>query len=442
LVGRLTMPTHGSAASPDYRAAIAALAARTTHGVRLGLDRTRALLDACGAPHTKLKTLHIAGTNGKGSTCATLDAVLQQMGYRVGRYGSPHLIDFRERILVNGAPVSEAQVMAWLTTYSPIIETLGATFFEATTAMAFDLLLQADVDIAVIEVGLGGRLDSTNVITPLVAAVTAIGLDHREYLGDTLAEIALEKAGIFKPGVPAVIGEHDPAVIATLVGAAERVGASPIVIARDALPLRSVALRSDGTEICFDDGGAELTLTSSLRGLHQAQNMATAVSVLRAAGAPWVPDAETLRAGMRNTLLAGRFQRRDSWIFDVAHNPDGIATVVRTLGLVPVERPLGAVVCVLSDKDWRAMLDALVPLLDRLWLTDAPTAPESRRWPLDDVVAYARTIAGERCAVLGEADFGAALAQAEHACATVLVTGSFHTVGDAMLRLQIDPLNG
>ncbi len=436
------MRTHGGAASPDYRAAIAALAARTTHGVRLGLDRTRALLDACGNPHTKLRTLHVAGTNGKGSTCATLDAVLQQMGYRVGRYSSPHLIDFCERILVNGATVSEAQVLTWLHRYTPVIDSLGATFFEATTAMAFDLLLQANVDIAVIEVGLGGRLDSTNVLTPLVSAVTAIGFDHREYLGDTLREIAIEKAGIFKPGIPAVIGERDPEVIATLVAAAERVEASEIVIAQDLLPLRSVRLTGAGTEIVLEDGEKRIELTSSLRGVHQAQNLATALAVLRAAGKPWMPSTDALSAGVSSVQLAGRFQRRGPWIFDVAHNPDGMVTVASTLREVAPAGPIGAVVCVLSDKDWRAMIDTLLPVLDRLWLTDAPTAPTSRKWPLDDVVAYAAERAAGRCAVQGVADFGAALSAAESACATVLVTGSFHTVGDAMLRLQIDPLNG
>ncbi|MDZ7630675.1 MAG: bifunctional folylpolyglutamate synthase/dihydrofolate synthase, partial [Gemmatimonadaceae bacterium] len=144
--------TDGLAASPDYRAAIAALAARTTHGVRLGLDRTRALLEACGNPHRRLRALHVAGTNGKGSTCATLDAVLQRMGFTTGRYSSPHLIDFRERVLINGAAVDEARVMAWLERHRADIDRLGATFFEATTAMAFDLLVSAGVDVAVVEV--------------------------------------------------------------------------------------------------------------------------------------------------------------------------------------------------------------------------------------------------------------------------------------------------
>lgn len=433
----------GSAASPDdYRAAIAALAARTTHGVRLGLERTRALLEACGAPHEKLRTFHVAGTNGKGSTCATLDAVLQRMGFRVGRYSSPHLIDFTERVLINGAAVSEATVLAWLEQHWSDIDRLGATFFEATTVMAFDLFVQAGVDVAVIEVGLGGRLDSTNVLTPLVAAVTAIGLDHREYLGDTLTEIALEKAGIFKRGVPAVIGERDPAVIETLVAAAEAAGASRIVVAKSLLPLRSISLTSRGTEIVLDDELGALALTSSLLGAHQAQNVATAVAVLRAAGAEFTPSDALLRDGVSHTRLAGRFQRVRPWLFDVAHNPDGIATVVESLRAMSLSRPLAAVVCVLSDKDWRSMLDTLIPIVDALWLTHAPTAPSSRRWSLEDAVAHARTTAGDRCVVHAEPDFSLALDRAQHSAATVLVTGSFHTVGDAMQRLEIDPLNG
>jgi dihydrofolate synthase / folylpolyglutamate synthase len=434
--------THGGAASPDYRAAIAALAARTTHGVRLGLDRTFALLAACGDPHTRFRALHVAGTNGKGSTCATLDAVLQRMGFRVGRYSSPHLIDFSERVLINGVAADEASVMAWLQQHRDDIDRLGATFFEATTVMAFDLFAQAGVDVAVVEVGLGGRLDSTNVITPMVAAVTAIGLDHREYLGDTLSEIAMEKAGIFKRGVPAVIGDLDPQIIETLRNAAHAAGASSVIVAAEALPLQSVSVSAEGTSIVLGDGIAELALTSSLVGAHQAQNVATAVSVLRAAPVEFHPSAEELADGVRHTRLAGRFQRAGSWLFDVAHNADGIATVVSTLQAVAPDRPLSAVVCVLSDKDWRAMLDALLPIVDCIWLTHAPTAPESRQWPLDDVARYARGHAGSRATVRVEPDFSLALAQAPVGAATVLVTGSFHTVGDAMQRLEIDPLGG
>jgi dihydrofolate synthase / folylpolyglutamate synthase len=436
------MRADGGAASSDYRAAIAALAARTTHGVRLGLDRTRALLAACGDPHLRLRTFHIAGTNGKGSTCATLEAVLRASGYTVGRYSSPHLIDFSERILVNGAAVSHVDVLAWLDRHAAHIETLGVTFFEATTAMAFDLLHRAHVDVAVIETGLGGRLDSTNVVQPLVASVTSIGLDHREYLGDTLTAIAIEKAGIFKPGVPAVIGEHDDSVIDVLAAAARRVGASDVIVAKRVLPLQSVRVTAAGTEISLADAGEPLEMTSSLVGAHQAQNVATAVATLRAAGAPWSPLPAVLRAGVSATALAGRFQRQGKWIFDVAHNPDGMQTVARSLAAVAPKRPLAAVICVLADKDWRAILDVLLPVVDRVWLTNAPTAPQSRKWVLDDAVVHARTVMRSSDAVVSAPVFDEALRASHSWAESVLVTGSFHTVGDAMERLQIDPLAG
>jgi dihydrofolate synthase / folylpolyglutamate synthase len=365
------------------------------------------------------------------------------MGYRVGRYSSPHLIDFSERILVDGRPVPHERILRWLEEYTPVIDALGATFFEATTVMAFDLFVEAAVDVAVIEVGLGGRLDSTNILTPLVATVTAIGLDHREYLGDTLELIALEKAGIFKPGVPAVIGERDPAIIACLTGAAERAGASRIVCAPDQYAVTVAALTAGGTAMTIDVNGSAETLTSSLVGAHQAQNVVTALAALNAAGGEWKPSVAAFRAGAAATVLAGRFQRLGPWIFDVAHNPDGIATVVDSLLAIAPAGPLGAVVCVLADKDWHGMLQALMPHLDAIWLTEAPTAPAGRRWPLHDVAAFARSVRAERAPQIAiEPQLAAALRSAQQTMETVVVTGSFHTVGDAMELLQIDPLAG
>ncbi len=175
----------------------------------MGLERTTELLSLLGDPHTRVPAFHVAGTNGKGSVVATIEALLRGLGLRVGKYTSPHLIDFRERIAVNGTPMSEADVVAFIEQWTPTVERLGATFFEATTAMAFEHFVREGVDVAVIEVGLGGRLDSTNVIKPVAAGISSIGFDHMQYLGDTLELIGREKAGIFKRGVPAVIGESD-----------------------------------------------------------------------------------------------------------------------------------------------------------------------------------------------------------------------------------------
>ncbi|MFN2398548.1 MAG: folylpolyglutamate synthase/dihydrofolate synthase family protein, partial [Gemmatimonadaceae bacterium] len=187
--------------------------ARTTAGWKFGLETTRALLASLGDPHTRYPKFHVGGTNGKGSVVVTLDALLRApgeglgVGLRVGRYTSPHLVDFRERIVVDGRPISEDAVVRFIRDWTAEVERLGATFFEATTCMAFHHFARQNVDVAIIEVGLGGRLDSTSVIHPLVSGVTSISIDHVEYLGNTVEEIAREKAGVFKKGSAAVIGE-------------------------------------------------------------------------------------------------------------------------------------------------------------------------------------------------------------------------------------------
>ncbi len=198
---------HGLSA---YQDALAYLFVRTTGQWRFGLDRTRALLGVLGNPHRDLRIVHVGGTNGKGSVCATVERVLRDRGFRVAKYTSPHLVDFRERMTVDGIAVPEQFIVDFIERWTPTIERLGATFFEATTAMALAWFAECSPDVAVVEVGLGGRLDATNVVDPLQAIVTNVGIDHTEYLGETREEIAREKAGIFKPGRPAVIGEPRP----------------------------------------------------------------------------------------------------------------------------------------------------------------------------------------------------------------------------------------
>src|SRR5512133_196455 len=184
--------------------------------IKFGLATTRALLKLVGNPHQVVPTIHIGGTNGKGSVSTLVAAVLQEAGWRVGLYTSPHLVSFRERIQVGGVPISEEAVAMWTGRLLPAILERKATFFEATTALAFADFAARGAEIAVVEVGLGGRLDSTNVARPLVSGVTKIERDHMKYLGDTLEQIAAEKAGIAKPGVPFVIGERDPGLVEVL----------------------------------------------------------------------------------------------------------------------------------------------------------------------------------------------------------------------------------
>ena len=422
-----------------YPSALEYLYARTTGSYKFGLERTRALLRELGDPHRAFPVIHIAGTNGKGSSVATAETLLRARGLRVARYTSPHLVDFRERIVVNGEPIGADEVVAFIDEWTPAVERLGASFFEATTALAFSHFARARIDVAVVETGLGGRLDSTNVVEPIAAGVTSIGLDHTEHLGGTLASIAREKAGIFKRAVPAVIGECDPEVRAWLARDAKAAGASPIRIVVEETEASQFALNALGTEFHLRALGDERIVGTPLVGRHQADNFAFALTLLDSAGGRFrVPLAEAVES-VRAVRLPGRFQRVGRWIFDVAHNADGARTVAASLEAVEHETPVAAVLCVLGDKDWRAMLDALAPLVARFVLTNAPSAPASRAWPLANVAAYAES-RGYPAVV--EVDFDRALRIGETSGATTLVTGSFHTVGDAMVRLQVSPLTG
>jgi len=422
-----------------YAASLDFLFARTTGAFKFGLERTRALLAELGEPQLTYPVIHVAGTNGKGSSVATADALLRAKGLRVARYTSPHLVDFRERIVVDGVPIGEEEVIRFIDEYTPAVERLGASFFEATTALALLHFARANVDVALVEVGLGGRLDSTNVVVPRAAGVTSIGYDHMEYLGDTLEKIAAEKAGIFKRGVPAVIGEPDPDVRGWLARDAHRAGASVVRIAAEEMEVSQLEVSATGTRFHLRALGDERVIETPLVGRHQAPNFAFTLALLDAAGDPFRVSLADAAESVRRVRLPGRFQRVGRWIFDVAHNSDGVKTLAASLASVSFERPLAALICILGDKDWRAMIDSLAPSVDMFVFTDAPTAPASRAWPLADALSYARD-KGLRAEAVH--DFDEALRRAEGEGGTVLVTGSFHTVGDAMARLQVSPLSG
>jgi dihydrofolate synthase/folylpolyglutamate synthase len=413
-------------------AALETLATRTAGADGLGLGRMEALLDALGRPHERLQVLHVAGTNGKGSVCATLDAVLRARGWRTARYTSPHLVDFRERVLIDGTPVAEDVVASFVARAMPLVTQAGASFFEATTAMAFEAIAEAGVDLAIIEVGLGGRLDATNVVQPLVAGVTSIGLDHTEWLGGTTALIAGEKAGIFKAGRAAVIGESDPAIAELLRHHAVQRGASPIRVVPTEWSLEDVAVAGDGTRATLRRPEGTVALHTPLAGAHQAQNAATALAMLDALPAPWRVAPDEAAPALAGVTLTGRFQRLGRWLLDVAHNPDGAAVLARTLSTVHAPAPVWVLLTVLNDKDWRGMMRALAPHVAGFVLTRAPTAPAARAW--DPAVAHAWAQGAGLVSVL-EPAFDAAMALASARGATVLATGSFHTVGDVLSRL-------
>jgi len=371
------------------------------------------LLDSLGRPERHFPCIHVGGTNGKGSTCAFIVSELRARGLRVGLYTSPHLVSPCERISVNDVPIGEEAFAEWVTVLRPHIERTGASFFEALTAIAFADLAARGVDIAVIEVGLGGRLDATNVITPLVSVVTKIALEHTDYLGTDLKGIAREKAGIAKRGVPFVTGEQDPELRAEIVREAERRGAGPVIVVDTTRQL------APDTQL-------------GLRGAHQIANAWVAVGALQQIPASarlpaGLPIGEEIPGSFSDAYIPARFDVRGKWIFDVAHNPDGMRVLVDALKSQAPPRPLHALVGIRNDKDWRPMLDLLTPVVDRLVLTLPPSIPVLQRWSVSDL--------SERVVAQFEPSFDAALGQVQEGAATVLVTGSFHTVGDALGRL-------
>jgi dihydrofolate synthase/folylpolyglutamate synthase len=423
----------------SYRAALDYLFARTGGAFKFGLERTESLLAALDAPQSRFASVHIAGTNGKGSSAAVAEALLRARGLRVAKYTSPHLVDFRERIVVDGRPMPASEVTEFVERWTPVIEALGATFFEATTAMAFDWFARCGADVAVIEAGLGGRLDATNVILPRAAGVTSIGYDHTEYLGETLEEIATEKAGIFKRGVPAVIGDTDPRTASFLAERARAAGAGVVVVVRDEYRASDIRVDGSGTTFALDVRGDRQRLRTRLIGPHQADNVAFAVALLQSAAGELAPRLADVARVLPDVTVPGRFQRLGRFIFDVAHNAHGAEVLGRTLAAVAPPRPVVAVFCVLKDKDWPAMIGHLAPHVDRFVLTEAPSAPPGRAWDLREAAAL---LADTKLPADLESDFDRALARAERLGATILVTGSFHTVGDAMARLQVSPVPG
>ena len=422
-----------------YQDALDYLFARTTGGFKFGLERTVALLEHLGNPHRAYPTLHVAGTNGKGSSVATMAALLEAKGQRVATYTSPHLVDFRERMLVAGEPIPAADVIDFITRYTPLVEEIGASFFEATTAMAFDYFARSGATVGIIEAGLGGRLDSTNVLSPLVAGVISIGYDHTEYLGSTLEQIAGEKAGIFKRGTAAVIGERDPEIRTLLADRARSAGASSVRVVPDEVTLSRVVVDGDGTSCDVEWNGARATLRTPLAGEHQAANLAFSLVMLDAAGPPFATDLGEAARYLHHIHIAGRFQRAGPFIFDVAHNPAGVSVLAQTLAAVSPPKPITVVLCVLRDKDWREMIRILSSVATHFVVTMAPTAPTSRAWNLSEAADFCRSLGLEVDAI---DDFDTALEHARSHAATVLVTGSFHTVGDAMSRLQVSALSG
>jgi dihydrofolate synthase / folylpolyglutamate synthase len=420
----------------SYGALLDHLFPRLTGGIRWGLDRTRTLLAAVGDPHSDFPSIHVGGTNGKGSVAAIMESVLRHDGQRTGLYTSPHLVDFRERIQFSGQPISEHDLLSAARTLWPDVQAAAPSFFEAATVMAFLAMSREGVDVAVVEVGMGGRLDSTNVVVPDVAVITNVAMDHAQYLGHDLTTIAGEKAGIIKPGVPVVTGATSPAVLAVLERRAREVGAE-----LHPVPPPVALVDAAGTSVVLDTIWGRLPLHVPLTGRHQAANLAVAVRALELLPEGRRPGRAAVETGVGVTHWPGRLQieRRGAttWIFDVAHNAAGVESLLDALPDIGPPRPVVALIGVLGDKDWSRMLPPLFAYADSVVLTEPPSAPPERRWDPEAVLMAMRATSAGRVVRPFAAAVAAAMAAANGG--SVLCTGSVHTVGDTMLALGIAP---
>lgn len=400
-------------------------------GIDLGLDRVRAVHEALGAPHPGERVITVAGTNGKGSTVATMDAVLRAHGASVGQTTSPHLVRFNERIVIDGTAVDDASIVAAFERIDVARGETTLTYFEFSILAALDLLARAGRPWALLEVGLGGRLDAVNVVDPDVAVITAVDLDHQEWLGPDRETIGREKAGILRRGRPLVLGDPDPP--ASVLTRARELEAPSLRLGVDfALePEAAGLLRFRGR----DAEGAPCVLEGLPVPALALDDVATGLQALLVAGL--VPDAAAVRRAFATVTLAGRLQRLDvdgvPVILDVAHNPHAAAHLA---GRLDPGVPTLALFGTFADKDAPAMVRALEERVDRWYLVDTPGPRGRDAAALGERLAEAGLALETRvCGELG-AGLQAALADARAAPGTrVLVLGSFTVVGAALERL-------
>ena len=423
----------------NYKQALAWLYGLQRFGIKLGLENIRRLLDECcsgvcvkrqalaAATASTPKVIHVAGTNGKGSVCAMIDSICRAQGYRTGLFISPHLVTFRERIRVNGEMISEDAVADGLTMIRDLIADWNphATFFEVTTALALKHFGDTKVDIAILETGLGGRLDATNAVQSDVSVITPIGLDHEEWLGNTLAQIAGEKAGIIKPCVP-------------VVSAPQRPEAEQVIRARAAechSPVQFVNETYHASPV-------------ALRGEFQKQNAAVAIAAIRAANLD-VKERAIVR-GLAAIEWPARFQKWDErTIIDGAHNPGAARILAQTWREVFGDQKATLVLAVLSDKDLRGICEALAPIADSVFLprirSERAAAPDELARIITSISGFCRagaSPAGNRsgCPTISITSTVAdALMLARAKPNPILITGSLHFAGEVLAHLRGQP---
>jgi dihydrofolate synthase/folylpolyglutamate synthase len=414
-------------------------------GIKFGLANIQTLAAALGNPHTQFKTILIAGTNGKGSVTAMADCALRASGLKVGRYTSPHLVRLEERFAIDGVPVEPAVLVERIEEMRGLIDGLLAkgslesppTFFEVTTAIAFEIFRRARVDVAVLEVGLGGRLDSTNIAQPIASAITSIDFDHEQYLGNTLAAIAAEKAGVIRRDIPVVVGPVPPEARDVIVSMCEMTGAE--FIEADA------GVRIQSTT---ENGRTSIRITTQmrdygfvplgLRGDHQVPNALVAVRLLEELERQLPVTAASIVAGLRDVRWPGRLQMIEvpgghRVLLDAAHNPAGAWALASYLKREFPE-PLPIVFGALRDKDVSLMLKALLPAASTMVMTQ-PDSP--RAHTAEELAAIAQKLS-PRTKIEVQPDPARALAQAWTHCPVVCAAGSIFLIGNLLAGIGPD----
>ncbi|MAT38816.1 MAG: bifunctional folylpolyglutamate synthase/dihydrofolate synthase [Ectothiorhodospiraceae bacterium] len=409
-------------------------------GIKLGLDNVRALLRWMGNPQEAFPAIHVAGTNGKGSTCSFMASILQEAGYRTGLYTSPHLVRFNERIRVNGTAIPDEYLAAQAARIRPFIEERNMTFFEATTAIAFQYFADEGVEIAVIETGLGGRLDATNILDPELSVITPLSLEHTEYLGNTIEEIAREKGGIIKPGKPLVMSDQPATAMDELFVIAQERG-SPY---RTAPNPEAIALRDiDRMKFVLSYGGDSLDVESPLIGVYQAQNAQTAATALEMLDRDrFRIGAAHIRTGIRNvrrnTGINGRLIRisaNPELVFDTAHNPAGVSALLELWTALREPGKTHILMGFLKTKDVRTIAAAV---LTHRWASigvTRGTSPEFRSPnELKAQFQSSETVVAHEDAAAALETLRTAIAPDE----SILVFGSHYLIGEFLARSEIE----
>ncbi len=368
---------------------LAYLYALNSKGIKPGLKQVEAFLDRLGNPQQGLRAIHVAGTNGKGSTCAILASVLRSAGYSVGLYTSPHLITFNERIRVNDEKISDAEIARFIHKYRPVIEEIDPTFFEVTTAMAFEYFIRKKVDLAVLETGLGGRLDATNVLHPLMTIITPIGKDHQEFLGKHLAQIAREKSGIAKASVPCLVAAQSPYVRGILRKDIEQRSA----YYHYAPQLCRVTIENqflEGQIVNIQSGDWQLNqVWLNLTGDYQIINLQTAIAGLRLLNKIMLTPGQ-VRQGVERTTWHGRLEilsRQPLILYDVGHNLHGISYVVNSLQKILPDRKFQIILTLGEKKRVTTLGQILKRVADRLYISEIPNGKSA---PADSVAREVR----------------------------------------------------